>query len=82
LPQIDIVEFNSCAPNPVRDILTIKNDKEISKVDIYNLLQQKVGTIFVKGRDANVDMSSLSKGIYFVHLISGNQANILKVIKE
>ncbi|MDN3675886.1 T9SS type A sorting domain-containing protein [Flavobacterium paronense] len=69
-------------PNPVKNILNLSYNQEISSVEVYNLLGQKVSSNFINANDANVDMSNLSKGAYMVRVTSNNQAKTIKVIKE
>ncbi|MES1182063.1 MAG: T9SS type A sorting domain-containing protein, partial [Flavobacterium sp.] len=69
-------------PNPVKDILNISFDQQISHIAVVNLLGQ---TVIEKAGDANqnsVDMSGLSNGAYLVKVTSDNQIKTIKVIKE
>jgi hypothetical protein len=69
-------------PNPVKNTLNLSYNKEISTVEIFNLLGQKVNSIVVNSNDSQIDMSNLSKGAYMVKVTSDNQVKTLKVIKE
>lgn len=77
-------EFNSFTyfPNPVKDYLNLSNDQEIEKVEIFNLLGQNTSSTIVNAREAKIDLSHLSKGIYLVNVTSNRQTKILKVAKE
>ncbi|WP_417352492.1 T9SS type A sorting domain-containing protein [Flavobacterium alkalisoli] len=57
-------------PNPVSNILTLSNANEISKVEAYNLLGQKVLAKDFSTTEAQVDISSLETGIYLVKVTS------------
>jgi hypothetical protein len=69
-------------PNPVKNVLNLSYDKEISNVEIYNLLGQKVSTSKINANEAQIDMSNLSKGAYMVKVTSDNQIKTIKVVKE
>jgi len=69
-------------PNPVKNTLNLSYNQEISTVDVYNLLGQKVISTTINANTAQVDMSSVSKGAYMVRVTSNNQVKTIKVIKE
>ena len=68
-------------PNPVKDILKIDLLNEVNyKIEISNQLGQ---VVFSSTKYYNsVDISSLSKGIYFVKLSGNNKTFFEKIIKE
>lgn len=69
-------------PNPVKSTLTIENSKTISKLELYNLLGQKVLTVRPKGLEANMDLTSLQSGVYLLRVESDNTSVIYKIIKK
>ena len=69
-------------PNPVKDILTLSNTKDITNVAVYNLLGQQVMTKAVIANESQIDMSKLSAGTYMVKVTADNQVKTIKVIKE
>ncbi|MFD2601615.1 T9SS type A sorting domain-containing protein [Flavobacterium suzhouense] len=69
-------------PNPANNVLNIENTVEINSVSIVNALGQTVITKIVNNTNAQVDVSPLSKGVYFVTLNSGNARKTVKIIKE
>lgn len=68
----------SVYPNPAKDILNIKA-KNITGVEIYNLVGQKVSA--VKSAD-KVDVSGLSKGVYLIKVTAEGKTQTTKFIKE
>ncbi len=70
-------------PNPTTDAFNIvQNAKQFNKVNIYSIsgalmMQQDVNTVNEK-----IDISNLSKGIYFINLIGGKSKVQQKIIKE
>ncbi|MES2410504.1 MAG: T9SS type A sorting domain-containing protein [Bacteroidota bacterium] len=69
-------------PNPVKNTLNLSYNQEISNVEVYNLLGQRVSSSIINANNAQVDMSNLSKGAYLVRVASNNQVKTVKVIKE
>jgi hypothetical protein len=70
-------------PNPVKDFLDLSFDQEISSVEVFNLLGQKVNTTLITAsNNVQVDMSNLMNGPYMVKVISNNKMKTIKVIKE
>jgi Ig-like domain CHU_C associated/Secretion system C-terminal sorting domain/FG-GAP-like repeat len=69
-------------PNPVKDILNLSFDKEISNVSIFNVLGQEVISKSIKENESKIDMSRLPSGTYFLKIYSDNLVKTVKVIKE
>lgn len=69
-------------PNPVKDILNLSFDKEITTATIYNLLGQEVITKAINANQGNIDVSSLTSGTYFVKVYADTLVKTLKIIKE
>ncbi len=69
-------------PNPVKNTLNLSYNQEISNVEVFNLLGQKVSSNVINANAAQIDMSNLSKGAYMVRVTSNNQLKTIKVIKE
>ncbi|MDI1316963.1 T9SS type A sorting domain-containing protein [Flavobacterium sp.] len=69
-------------PNPVKNSLNLSYNQEISNVDVFNLLGQKVIATKLNANSGQIDMSSLPKGTYMVKVTSNNQVKTIKVIKQ
>ena len=69
-------------PNPVKDILNISLDNEITTVSIYNLLGQEIITKSVNKNETSIDVTGLSAGTYLVKVTSDNAVKTLKVLKN
>lgn len=69
-------------PNPVNSILNIENANGIDTVSIANALGQAVFSKAINSSSAQIDVSSLSKGVYFVTVASGATSKTIKIIKE
>ena len=54
-------------PNPTKDYLTIQSEeKEITQIDIYSTLGQKVFSQKVLSREVNIDVSHFMAGVYWL----------------
>lgn len=69
-------------PNPVKDILNITIDKNITAIALYNVLGQEVLTKFFNSNEVAFDISSLNSGTYFVKVYADNEVKTVKVIKQ
>ena len=69
-------------PNPVKDVLNLSYDQNITNVAVFNTLGQKVIDNTINVAATQVDMSNLSSGSYLVKVTSDNQTKTIKVIKQ
>jgi hypothetical protein len=72
-------------PNPFTNQITIEAKEAIYKVEIYNLLGQKVKEIEIKNPTeslVNIDLSGLAQGNYIAKVSSELLTNTIKLIKN
>lgn len=69
-------------PNPVSDVLNLSFDQNISSVDVYNLVGQKMIAKTIDATNASLDMSKLSAGTYLVKIMANDSVKTIKVIKK
>ncbi|MGC4040653.1 MAG: T9SS type A sorting domain-containing protein [Flavobacterium sp.] len=69
-------------PNPVKNNLILSNAFPIERIEIVSVLGQKVKSVKIDGVQAQIDLSGLTKGVYFVKVTSENQEKMVKIIKE
>ncbi len=69
-------------PNPTKNQLNIAANKEISKVELFNVLGQKVQSSDVNATQKQLNISSLQKGFYLMHVTIDNAKKAFKIIKE
>ena len=69
-------------PNPTKDILIIKGRNTILKLEVFNLLGQKVLNTKPKALESHLDLSSLKTGVYFVSIFDKNSNETIKIIKQ
>lgn len=70
------------APNPVQNQLTLSNNNPIEKVSITNTLGQVVFEQTIQSTEAQINLSQLNSGVYFVKATAQKQSKIFKIIKE
>ncbi len=70
----------SLYPNPTNGVLTINSTSAIFEISVYNNLGQ---LLFISAEKNQVDISTLSEGIYFVKIKDQNgQVETKKVVKR
>ena len=69
-------------PNPVKDVLNLEYNSEISSVRVINLLGQEVISRDINANSTQVDMSQLSAGAYIVNVTVGDAVKTIKVVKQ
>jgi len=69
-------------PNPVKNSLTISNASVIDRIEISSVLGQKVRAFQVNGLQSEIDLSELTRGMYFVKVTSNGQEKTVKILKE
>lgn len=71
----------SVYPNPATNFVTVSTSEKIDRLEIYNLLGKRV-VATSKLNNNNIDVSSLSKGVYLIKFTSGNSVATKKLIKN
>lgn len=69
-------------PNPVSDVLTITNTKTINSISVVNLLGQEQIKRTLNNKTAQLKLTALPAGIYFVNVSFGREVKSFKVVKE
>jgi len=70
------------APNPTSDIVNLSAMKNISKVEIFNLLGQKSTSININATRKSVNLSELPTGIYIMQVTIEEAIGSYKIIKR
>ena len=71
-------ESFSISPNPVNSVLTINANGIINKVEIFNLVGQKVFTEKYNTQNISIDISTFENGFYFIKLNDGYAQKLIK----
>ena len=66
----------SVYPNPSSDVLNIKTNEPIEKVELYNT----IGQLIVAKKTTNINISSINIGVYILKIYSGNRIVTKKVM--
>jgi Secretion system C-terminal sorting domain/Ig-like domain CHU_C associated len=69
-------------PNPVTDLLNVSYSKELRSVKVFNMIGQQVYFRILSSNEAQVDMSNLPSGSYFVEVNSLDASKTIRIIKK
>jgi len=82
---VDAVEESetefSIYPNPVNNTLNINGGNAEYSYVMYNGMGQRVANGTARGAE-QINVSDMAKGVYFLHLTSGTQVRVEKVVVE
>ncbi|MDD7915063.1 leucine-rich repeat domain-containing protein [Polaribacter ponticola] len=83
--SVDNNEFSKAIklfPNPVNDILQIRNSNNvaINKIEIFNILGKSVQVL--KEPKTSINVSSLPKGIYLMNIVTEKGVTIKRIVKK
>jgi hypothetical protein len=68
-------------PNPVSDLLTIRAQNSIERINMINVMGQTVLEIRPNTVETDIDMQALGSGTYFAQVTIAGVTNIIKVLK-
>ncbi|MDD5509160.1 MAG: T9SS type A sorting domain-containing protein, partial [Bacteroidales bacterium] len=73
-------------PNPCADLLTIKNypssEKDNPTLDLLSINGIRLQRVLLKEKETSLDLSGLAPGIYILKLISSEDIEIHRIIKQ
>ena len=69
-------------PNPVDDIVTIQNGKEIISVSLYDISGRRLSMIQVNSKTLDLDLRSYPAGIYLIRAVTANGVVTGKIVKR
>ncbi|TPG44395.1 T9SS type A sorting domain-containing protein [Flavobacterium pectinovorum] len=69
-------------PNPVKHLLTINNTAVIDEIEIYAVSGQSILSKRIDSDHAEIDLSNVSAGLYFLKVKSEGQVKIVKLVKK
>jgi hypothetical protein len=83
---LGVTDFDAKAfsyyPNPVSGVLNIGYSKNITGVEVYNLVGQKVFAQQVNSTNVQIDLQALAAGSYLVKVTTDTAATTFKVLKN
>jgi hypothetical protein len=79
----NLQQFNfSAYPNPVNNSLNISASENVEKVEIFNLLGQKVINVLPNSSKTQIDVTTLNSGIYMLRATINGKKGTSKFIKQ
>ncbi len=70
-------------PNPVENTLFIRNLEKADRIEIYNMVGQKVKSIDnISTPDVNINAAELNNGVYFISVYTAKGVQTTKFIKK
>lgn len=69
-------------PNPVENILNLSYFQKLTNVEVYNIVGKQIFAKKLNSNKADVDLSKLSDGVYFLKVYSENGSRTIKVLKN
>ena len=78
----NIIEGFAFGPNPTQGILRLKAKVNLEKATVYDVLGKEVYTQKGNSIEMTLNMTHLSKGIYFTKVESNGKAQTIRVVKK
>lgn len=69
-------------PNPVKDVLNLDSQEVINSVEVYNIMGQQVHYETPEVSDAEINISDLKSGVYFIKVSINNREKTFKILKD
>ena len=69
-------------PNPTRDFIKIRSKNTLQSVQLFDVNGRILQTAIENKKETTIDLSAVTKGIYFVKINSDKGSKIEKLIKE
>ncbi len=69
-------------PNPVNNVLNIQSNVSIDKVEIFDLLGQRIKELNLGSNTNTVDLSDLNDGMYLIQISINGKESTYKVLKK
>lgn len=69
-------------PNPVVSVLNVSYNSEITAVEVYNMIGQRVIAVAPNATTTAIDMSRLPSGTYIVQFKADQKIQTVKVVKK
>jgi len=69
-------------PNPATDAWTINSTQQINEIQLFDILGKNVATFTPNSLNAEINATSLNKGMYFATISTDNGSQSVKLIKN
>ena len=77
--EVDYQNGFKVFPNPSNDVLNIQSGSVINKIDIENLVGQRIYSSLYNEKNVILDISNFASGVYFIRI---NNNFVRKIVKE
>ncbi|QDO93657.1 M28 family peptidase [Formosa sediminum] len=82
LPTFTDLEL-SVFPNPVHSVLTVeRSTNEKAEIILYNVSGKRILNVTSTTQNTQLEMGSLTRGIYFLSVESANKSGMFKIVKD
>ncbi len=79
--EFDLTGFK-CYPIPANNFLNVSYSKNIDSISLINVLGQEIYSSIVNQTDVEINLETISKGTYFLKVVSEGNQKIVKIIRE
>ena len=69
-------------PNPVQDVLKMSANESIEQISLYSILGREIKRFTKSALNAEIDLTHLASGTYFVRVFVGESSGSFKIIKN
>lgn len=70
-------------PNPTNGIMNVSTESDIKNIEVFNVTGENIKTFTtVNEKFTTVDLSELTKGIYFIRISTVNAATVRRITKK
>lgn len=79
-----LTEGISVYPNPAKEMINIESDivLENARIRVFNLLGETMLDTQMEGTLRTLDISPYDNGVYIVHILTGEEEKIFRIIKQ
>ncbi|TRW27470.1 T9SS type A sorting domain-containing protein [Flavobacterium zepuense] len=69
-------------PNPTQSVWNFTSENDIQSIEITDVSGKNILTVNPKNKEANINVSGLSSGLYFAKIIIDNSYSTIKLLKN
>ena len=69
-------------PNPVQNVLKMSANESIEQISLFSILGKEIKRSTYSDLNAEMDLSNLASGTYFVRVVVGDSSGSFKIIKN
>jgi len=70
----------SVFPNPSSGIFNLQSEQEITQLEIYNAISEKIYEPEINANNTEIDLTSYPAGVYFIRIKTGSKVLIQKLV--